>query len=124
MKSMKNGIIVCLSAVVFALIALSPKISGEDYSRMIVLEESSNTYVWRSFFVSNETLKSPDERYLLKNVLRNGTVELIHLPCSESPEVIVVEPRESQSVLSKIYVVESDFKKQSATINELVLAEP
>ena len=95
----------------------------EKNQEMIELKPFSHNYYWKSFIIDRESLMSPDKRYLLRNVLKDGSVELVYLPCSEDPELVIVKAKwdqhESEEKPPTIFVVESDFEKQSATVREL-----
>src|SRR4051794_31439778 len=86
------------------------------------LEPWIHTYYWDQFAVSPETPTSPDGRYHLKSVSKNGEVELFYSPTLEQREVVVVKPmpkRLRKGERSPTIVVKSfDASKQSAILRE------
>ena len=93
------------------VVGFYPEALAEESNAQIELNSFSHNYSWKSFEVNNDSLKSKDGQYLLKNVLKDGTVELIYLPCSETPEIVVVKPKSKttdsdNSAPPTIFVVE------------------
>ncbi|BET68841.1 hypothetical protein ASA1KI_37590 [Opitutales bacterium ASA1] len=100
--------------------AEEPKPKKEE---QVQLEPFAHEFYWESFTVTKDARVSPDGRYRLKKVARNGSVELIFSASPTESEVIVVKPMpkkpEKGSRPPTIVVVESDAKAQTATIKEL-----
>lgn len=104
-------------------------LSAEDVSgtkkeeEQVQLDPFTHEYYWSSFTVTKDTPVSSDGRYRLKQVARNGSVELIFSSSPTESEVIVVKPALKKpgkcSRVQTIVVVESDAKAQTATIKEL-----
>lgn len=87
------------------------------------LEPFAHDYYWDSFTVSKETPLSPDGRFKLKKVQRNGDVELYLMEGSKEKKKIVVKPlpqkTKAGSPTPSLAVEQSDPKKQSAVLKEL-----
>ncbi len=108
-----------------AAVALLAAVDGpkESKDEQVTLESFTHEFFWVTFSLSKESPMSPDGRYCLKKVNRDGSVKLVRKPSAKNPEMIVVKPMPAESEKGKhpptIVVVESDAGKQTATLKEL-----
>jgi hypothetical protein len=91
---------------------------------VIELPAYEHTYIWQEFTVSKDQPFSDDRCYRLARVKTNGEVELINCAISEiKTEITVVKPKVAKPKADErpqtIFVVSSDFEKQTATIRQL-----
>ena|SRR5688572_4373926 len=107
----------------FAVAAVSGFIGVSLAEDAPKLEPWVHTYYWEEFAVSQEAPVSPDGRYRLKRVSKNGDVELFYSPTPEQRTVVVVKPMPKQIKKGDrpptIVVKTFDAPKQSAILREL-----
>jgi hypothetical protein len=91
----------------------------------IELPPYTHTAYWQDFTVSKDSPMSDDGRYRLKEVRKNGDVELLDWSDPEHPTSFIVKPKPKKlkagETVPTIVVLEADAVKQSATISEMRL---
>jgi len=118
----RRVLFVSLNVLIAAMLSAADE-SKAKKEEQVQLEPFAHEFCWDSFVVTKDAPVSPDGRYRLKKVVRNGSVELIFSSSPTESEVIVVKPMrkkpEKGARPPTIVVVESDAKAQTATIKEL-----
>jgi hypothetical protein len=111
-------LVVSLSVVAGCTAVDQPK-EGET----VTLEPFAHEYIWVPFTVSVGSPMSPDGRYRLRKVAKDGSVELVFSVTPTESQVIVAKPPpkkfEKGKSLPTVVVVESNYEKQTAQLKEL-----
>jgi hypothetical protein len=102
--------------------SVCPAEEQQKKEETIKLQPFTHTAYWQDFALSKDSPLSDDGRYRLKEVRKNGEVEL-YLVQERDNATVVVKPKPKKLEKGKpvplIVVLEADTVKQSAIISEM-----
>jgi hypothetical protein len=113
---------IALAAIVGGITACCA--AEQKKEEVVELQPYSHTAYWQDFTITKDSPMSDDGRYRLKEVRKNGDVELLRWDDPAHPS-LVVKPKpkklESAARVPTIVVLDADSTKQSARISEMRL---